>query len=262
MDDQEYYPLHEEDDVPETPDHEATARYARDALAARFPGALVTGNVCVYWERGNTRAYRAPDVLMVTEPLTEPVTRVYLLWKQPPIAFVLEVGSRTSFRTDVGPKVELYQEKIKAAEYAHVDLDHQVKRLWRLGPEGYVEAVPEANGRLRSQELELEFDLVDGFLRFFTPGGERLLTHEESEQQRREEARRRRAAEQQQREEARCRQEAEGQREAEARRRQEAEQQREEESRRRQEAEDRAAELARQLEELRAQLADRDGSST
>jgi hypothetical protein len=180
-------------------------------------------------------------VLVVTEPLTEPVIRVYQLWKQPPIAFVLEVGSRTSFRTDVGPKVELYQEKIKAAEYAHVDLDHQVKRLWRLGPEGYVEAVPEANGRLRSQELELEFDLVDGFLRFFTLDGEMLLTHEESEQQR---------------------QEAVLQWEAEARHRREAEEQREEEARRRQEAEERAAELERQLAALRAQLGEQGGSSS
>jgi hypothetical protein len=136
--------------------------------------------------------------------------------------------------------VELYQEKIKAAEYGHVDLDHQVKRLWRLGPDGYVEQEPEPNGRLRSQELGLEFDLMDGFLRFFTLDGEMLLTHEESEQQR---------------------QEAVQQRETEARHRREAEQQREAEARRRQEAEERAAELERQLSALRAQLGEQDGSS-
>jgi DNA repair exonuclease SbcCD ATPase subunit len=44
VDDEEYYPLHEEDDVPETPPHEAAVRYARDAVAARFPDWLVTGN--------------------------------------------------------------------------------------------------------------------------------------------------------------------------------------------------------------------------
>src|SRR4051812_19421488 len=110
-DDQEFYPLHEEDDVPETVDHESAVRYARNALTVRFPDWCITGNVCVYWERANTNAYRAPDVFVVKEPLAEPVTRVYQLWKQPPIAFVLEVGSRSTFRTDVGPKVELYQEK-------------------------------------------------------------------------------------------------------------------------------------------------------
>src|SRR2546427_5582726 len=105
VDDQDYYPLHEEDDVPETPPHEAAVRYARDAIAARFPDWFVTGNVCIYWERGNTKDYRAPDLFVVKEPLTEPVMRVYQLWKQPPVVFALEVGSRTTFRQDVGPKV-------------------------------------------------------------------------------------------------------------------------------------------------------------
>ena len=73
VDDQEYYPLHEEDDVPETPPHEAAVRYARDGIAASFPDWFVTGNACVYWERGNTKEYRAPDLFVVKEPLTEPV---------------------------------------------------------------------------------------------------------------------------------------------------------------------------------------------
>ena len=52
-DDQEYHPLHEEDDVPEIPPHEATVRDLRGVLTVRFPGWLVTGNVCIYWERGD-----------------------------------------------------------------------------------------------------------------------------------------------------------------------------------------------------------------
>jgi Uma2 family endonuclease len=224
VDDQEYYPLHEEDDVPETPDHESAVRYARNALAARFPDWFITGNVCVYWERGNTRDYRAPDLLVVTEPLSEPVTRVYQLWKQPPIAFVLEVGSRSTFRKDVGPKVDLYQEKIKATEYCHIDLDRKTKQLWRLEAGAYVPVEPEANGRLRSRELELEFDLdAEGFLRIYTLGGEMLLTHEETSQRLEEAEEQRRAAEQRAAEEA-------------ARR----------------------AELERQLAELRAQLRDKE----
>ena len=220
VDDQEYYPLHQEDDVPETPPHEAAVRYARDAIAARFRDWFVTGNVCVYGERGNTTDYRAPDVFVVKEPLMEPVARVYQLWKQPPIAFALEVGSRTTFRTDVGPKVHIYQEHVKAAEYCHLDLDRGAKRLWRLGPEGYEEVAPEANGRLRSRELALEFDLEGDLLRVYTLDGERLRTHEEAEQE---------LVATEQRLEA--------------------------EANRRQEAEARAADLARQLAELEARLA-------
>ena len=256
VDDQDYYPLHEEDDVPEIPDHESTVRYARNALSARFPEWFITGNVCIYWERGNTRDYRAPDAFVVKEPLNEPVTRVYQLWKQPPVAFVIEVGSRTSFRTDVGPKVEIYQDLVKAREYYHADLDHQVQRLWRMGPDGYEEVRPEENDRLRSAELELEFALEGGSVRIYTLDGEILLAHEE-EVQRRTQAEerleasevRRSAAEEQAAAEARRRREAEEQAAAEAREREEAQQ-------RALEAENRAAELERQLAALRAQLAD------
>lgn len=234
VDDQEYYPLHKEDDVPETPPHEAAVRYARSAIAARFPDWFVTGNACIYWERGNTKAYRAPDAFVVKEPLTEPVTRVYQLWKQPPIAFALEVGSRTTFRTDVGPKVKIYQEKVKAAEYCHIDLDRGRMRFWRLGPSGYREIALEANGRLRSLQLGLEFDLEGDLLRVYTLDGLRLRSHEESEEQL---------------------QATEQRLEVAVQRLEVTEQRLDEEARRRQEAEEQAAEMARQLAELKARLA-------
>ena len=114
--------------------------------------------------------------------------------------------------------------------------------------------VPEPNGRLRSLELGLEFDLEEDLLRVYTFDGERLGSHEESEQQLEVTARQLEMTAQ--RLEATEQQLAE-----EARQRQEAEQQAEEEARRRQEAEERAAELERQIAELRAQRVDPDGSS-
>src|SRR5204862_2257572 len=116
-----------------------------------------TGNVCIYWERGNTRDYIAPDIFVVKEPLTEPVKRVYQMWKQPPVAFVLEMGSRSTFRKDEGPKLERYQNQVEAAEYLYTDPPRSDLRLWRLGASGYQKVEPEPNGRLRSQELGLEF---------------------------------------------------------------------------------------------------------
>jgi Uma2 family endonuclease len=260
-DDQEFYPLHEEDDGPEIPPHEATARYLRDGVAARFPEWFVTGDVCIYWEPGNTQAYRAPDLLVVKEPLAEEVHRVYQTWKQPPVALVAEIGSRSTFRIDEGPKVEIYQDRVRAAEYFYADPPQGDQRLWRLGPNGYEAVAPEANGRLRSAELGLEFGLdAAGHLWLYTPEGERLRTHTESEEERQAaegraaaEARRRQEAEAQRAEEARRRQEAETQRAEEARRRQEAEAQRAEEARRRQEAEARVVELERQLAEWQTQ---------
>jgi hypothetical protein len=79
VDERDLYPVHEEDDVPEIPRHERQNGYLRAALRTHLPDAFVTGNVCVYWERGNTRDYVAPDVFVVPgwRPVKEP--RVYWL---------------------------------------------------------------------------------------------------------------------------------------------------------------------------------------
>ena len=152
---------------------------------------------------------------------------------------------------------------MRAAEYLYADPPKGNRWLWRLGPNGYEEVAPAANGRLRSAELGLEFGLEEGVLRVYTLDGEMLLTHGETEAARQQEAVGRREAERLQEEaedqrgaEARLRQEAEEQRGAEARLRQEAEEQRAEEARRREHAEARAADLERQLAALRARLED------
>ena len=201
VDDQDYYPLHEEDDVPEIPPHEATVRDLRNVLSLRFPGWFITGNVCIYWDRGNIKKYRAPDLLAVREPLAEEVHRVYLTWMQPPVTFVAEVGSKSTFRKDEGPKVRIYRDLIRAEEYLYADPPKGVLRLWRWGPEtsdareGDREVKPEPNGRVRSAALALEFGVEAGELCVFTLEGERLLTHKESDAAWKQEAAARQAAE-------------------------------------------------------------------
>jgi Uma2 family endonuclease len=251
--DRDQYPLHEEDDVPEIPPHERLVRYLRDAIAARMPGAFVGGNACLYWERGNTRRYIAPDVFVVPNWQPPANLRVYLGWEDPPIVFVAEVVSRATAAQDIEAKPEVYTRHFQVGEYLRCDLDHETLCLGRLGPNGYDEVAPEANGRLRSETLELEFGLdAEGLLWVYTLDGERLRTYEEAEQQLEEvssrlvvEAHRREQAETVAAEEVR-------QRELETRLRQAAE------ARAAAEAAQRA-ELERQLAELRAQLADRDG---
>jgi Uma2 family endonuclease len=225
-DDQDFYPLHEEADVPEIPPHRRWVTYLYDALQARFPAWFVTSNVLIYWEPGNREACRAPDLLVVKAPLAQPVERVYQTWLQPPVAFVAEIGSRSTLKEDEGPKVEVYQDRVRAGEYYYADPPQGVQRLWRMGDErsggGYEEVTAEANGRLRSAELELEFALEEGEVRLYTLTGELLLNHVETDAAWRE---------------------AEAQRAA-------AEAERAEEARRREAAEARVAELERQLAEL------------
>jgi Uma2 family endonuclease len=247
VDERDLYPLHEEDDeLGENPEHYDQARYLVGAVRIRHPGWFVTSNICVYWVPGDYQRYRAPDLLAVRGAVTPAMPRVYLVWQDPPVDFVAEIGSRSSQREDEGPKVEVYQNLVGAREYLYADPPRGVLRLWRMDTTGvYTEVAPEASGRVRSAELGLEFGPDEaGFLRVYTPDGEMLLTHEEEAEERQEEARRRQEAEARAAEEAQERQE-------EARRRQEAEARAAEEARLRQE-------LERQVAELRARLGEPD----
>jgi Uma2 family endonuclease len=208
--DRDLYPLHEEDDVTEIPFHERQVRYLRDAVSACHPEWFVTGNVGIYWEKGNYSLSRAPDLFVVREPLPNPDPRVYLTFEDPPVIFVAEIGSRSTQAVDEGPKPEIYARHIRASEYLYADPPRRVVRFWRLGADGYEPVAPEPNGRFRSVMLDLEFGLeAEGFLRVYTRDGARLRTHEEAEQAVVEEARRRLEAEQAVAEEARRRLEAE-----------------------------------------------------
>ena len=114
------------------------------------------------------------------EPLREEVHRVYLTWNQPRVTFVAEIGSRSTFRKDEGPKVAIYRDRIRVEEYLYADPPNGVLRLWWWEAGGFTEAIPVANGRLRSEALALEFALEEGELRLYTPENELLLNHVET----------------------------------------------------------------------------------
>jgi hypothetical protein len=72
VDERDLYPLDEEDEVTEISFHEREVRFLRNAIAAQHPGWFVTGNVGIYWVRGDCSLYAAPDVFVVREPLPQP----------------------------------------------------------------------------------------------------------------------------------------------------------------------------------------------
>jgi Uma2 family endonuclease len=178
IDEHELYPVHEEDSVPETIEHERHVWALRSALRLRFPDLGVTGDVCMYWEREAYHLYRAPDVLVVAEAFPEEQP-VYLAWRDPKPLLVIEVGSRSTLRADEGPKIDLYLRNLAAGECLYFK-PHRTARwrslqLWRLEQGEVVTVRPNGAGRLASRELPIEFGLdEEGQIQLFELSGRRL----------------------------------------------------------------------------------------
>ena len=85
--------------------------YAVDRLRYHFRGrrdVYVSGNLLLYYQKGNPRAAVAPDVFVVLG-VSNVDRSSYRLWEEPKGPdFVLEITSRTTYREDQGRKRELY----------------------------------------------------------------------------------------------------------------------------------------------------------
>jgi len=223
VEEQDLYPVHEEDNVPEKSPHELQTRYLRDALGS-YSGKWVTGNLCMYWEEGNYQDYAAPDVLVVDCAPPDPLPGWYLRWADAPPLLVAEIGSKSTFVQDEEPKLWTYGFNLSVPEYLYYHPDRRDLRFHRLGEGGYEEVRPDERGWVHSETLDVWFGVEEtGWLRVYTPAGERLLSHEEAERAR-QEAEAWAAAEVQARSEAEARaREAEERAAAEAQARAEAE---------------------------------------
>src|SRR4051794_3155494 len=82
------------------------------------PDIYVSGDLLVYYERGNRRKHVAPDVFMVRGVPKLPRRDYYLIWREgkaPEV--VIEVTSKTTRREDERKKLVLYRDVLKVAEY-------------------------------------------------------------------------------------------------------------------------------------------------
>ena len=194
-DDLRLYPNHEEDDVPEGTLHNRWSSYLVYSLAARFPDWFVAGNICVYWEPGNTRDYVAPDAFVAAGRVPEPPPRVYRTWLLPPLLFAAEIGLVNNTREQMTEKRGRYARHVRPLEILETEpvdeeagelLTLEKLHLYRLTDEGYQEVEREPNGRVRAAELELEVGVDEhANLRLYTLSGEPLRTYEEEQQARR-----------------------------------------------------------------------------
>ena len=167
--------------------------YAVEALDLFFrerSDVYVSGNLFVYYEKGNPDAVVAPDVFVVigVPKRDRPSYSIWQEGKGPDL--VIEITSRATRWEDQGTKRALYAH-LQVREYFQYDPtgDYLKPALqgYRLGRGGDYAPIPSradaaAALTLPSQVLGLELRLRDGRLRFYDPtSGQELRDYQEAE---------------------------------------------------------------------------------
>ncbi len=122
------------------------------------PDVYVAADMFMYYEQGNPRAVKAPDV-MVIKGVPNDERRTFKLWEehQPP-AVIFEISSKSTMIDDLVVKSILYA-SLGVREYFIFDPLHEYLEAQLVGfvleAQEYRPLEPEADGSLVSQELGL-----------------------------------------------------------------------------------------------------------
>jgi Uma2 family endonuclease len=169
------YPTSDGKPMAETDHHrelmEDLIRMLRDWFL-RQPQVYVSGNLLLFYVRGNKRRHISPDVFVV-KGVPKGDRLNYILWEEGKAPqFVLELTSSSTRNEEVRRKFLLYQDTLKVKEYflfdPHEDyLDPQLQGYRLRG--GVYQAVRGVQGRLPSQVLDLHLEADGPHLRLFDP---------------------------------------------------------------------------------------------
>lgn len=130
---------------------------AFDQLFQDRDDVFVAADIFLYYEEGNPRAVRAPDVLVAKGVDKRADRGTFKTWVEGAVpCLIVEVTSAETRREDVGPKRDLYAQ-LGVAEYFLFDAlgDYLTPPLqgFRLAGGRYEPIAPEADGSLFSREL-------------------------------------------------------------------------------------------------------------
>jgi Uma2 family endonuclease len=125
---------------------------------ANDPMIYVSGNLLLFYARGNKRKHLAPDVFVV-KGVEKKLRENYLVWEEGKGPdFIIEVTSSSTRKEDIRKKFELYRDVLKVPEYflfdPRGDYLKPALRGYRLAGGEYQPIEPERS-RLRSEELGL-----------------------------------------------------------------------------------------------------------
>jgi Uma2 family endonuclease len=196
------YPESDGKPMAESDIHREVMMHVIEGLQDHFlaePEVYVTGNLLLYYERGNRSASVAPDVFVVRGVL-KGRRKTYLLWREHEApCFVLEVTSESTRDEDLETKMGRYA-RLGVEDYFLFDPlgDYLQPRFqgFRLVRGKYRPARPEADGSLVSRAIGIAFTPQGTSLRMAdAKAGQPLLGYADWKARAQEEAVARRAAE-------------------------------------------------------------------
>ena len=135
---------------------------------------FVAGNLTVYYsaDQYTKRDLLGPDFRVVKD-VDGRDRRSWMVWREggryPDL--VVELLSDSTENVDRGEKMRVYQDIWRLPEYFLFDPWTGQLDGFSLVAGHYERIIPDAHGRLRSQQLDLSFGVLDGELRYYTPDG-------------------------------------------------------------------------------------------
>ncbi len=171
------YPTGDSRPVGETPLHRDNLLTSVKVLERYFAGdplVYVSGNMFVYYERGNRRKHVSPDVFAVFDVPKDKRRDAYFVWEEdghvPDV--VIELTSASTKEEDLDDKMYLYKTELRVREYFLFDprgeyLDPSLQG-YRLRGGEYL-PIETVDGRLPSEVLGLHLERGGENLRFYDP---------------------------------------------------------------------------------------------
>ena len=158
----------------------------------------VNGNMFVYFDpdQVKTRNFRGPDLFVVKGVKDNRFRKSWVVWEEDGLTpdFVIELASESTAKFDLSRKKAIYEQVLKTPEYIVYNPDTGVLQGWRLRAGRYLSLVPNTQGWLWSEELELWLGVTEytfanqaeptQVLRFFDEQGKPIPTREEARDQR------------------------------------------------------------------------------
>lgn len=145
---------------------------------------FAAGNLSIYYkpEQLKRNTFRGPDFFVVLETERRP-RNSWLVSKEGKFPnLIVEILSPKTAKADKTTKKALYQDIFKVPEYFWFDptVNRSEFKGFRLQAGQYQEIVPNTQGWLWSEQLELYLGVANGMLRYFTADGVIIPNFEEA----------------------------------------------------------------------------------